>query len=102
MSRPVSHFNEQLLILVQTALAEDLGEGDHSTLAAIPADTQGKAILKIKQEGILAVPGIGFGRAGYMRLSLTVTRDEIVRSLPGFGRALRKVTGHLSVSTAKS
>jgi nicotinate-nucleotide pyrophosphorylase (carboxylating) len=54
MSRPVSHFNEQLLVLVQTALAEDLGEGDHSTLAVIPADTRGKAVLKIKQEGILA------------------------------------------------
>lgn len=54
MSRPVSHFNEQLLVLVQAALAEDLGEGDHSTLAAVPADTRGKAVLKIKQEGILA------------------------------------------------
>jgi nicotinate-nucleotide pyrophosphorylase (carboxylating) len=54
MSRTVSRFNEQLLALVQTALAEDLGEGDHSTLAAIPADTRGKAVLKIKQEGILA------------------------------------------------
>jgi aspartate aminotransferase len=49
----------------------------------------------LQQEGILAVPGIGFGRGGYMRLSLTVTRDEIVRSLPGFGRALRNATGHL-------
>lgn len=54
MSKPVSHFDEQLQVLVQAALAEDLGEGDHSTLAVIPADTKGKAILKIKQEGILA------------------------------------------------
>jgi aspartate aminotransferase len=43
----------------------------------------------LKEEGILAVPGIGFGRAGYMRLSLTVPRDAIERSLPGFERALR-------------
>src|SRR5450631_1274641 len=54
MSDTVSHFNEQLLVLIQAALAEDLGEGDHSTLSAIPADTRGKSVLKIKQEGILA------------------------------------------------
>src|SRR5450432_795071 len=35
-------------------MAEDLGEGDHSSLAVIPADAKGKAVLKIKQEGILA------------------------------------------------
>ena len=35
-------------------MAEDLGEGDHSTLAVIPADARGKAVLKIKQDGILA------------------------------------------------
>jgi aspartate aminotransferase len=44
----------------------------------------------LKEEGILAVPGIGFGRAGYMRLSLTVPRDAIERALPGFERALRR------------
>jgi aspartate aminotransferase len=39
-------------------------------------------------EGILAVPGSGFGRSGYFRLSLTVPRSVIERSLPGFERAL--------------
>jgi nicotinate-nucleotide pyrophosphorylase (carboxylating) len=54
MSKPVDHFDERLRLLVETALNEDLGEGDHSTLAVIPADTRGKAVLKIKQDGILA------------------------------------------------
>ena len=54
MSRRISHFNEHLQELVQAALAEDIGEGDHSTLSVIPAGTRGKAVLKIKQEGILA------------------------------------------------
>lgn len=40
--------------MIQTAMAEDLGQGDHSTLAVIPADARGKAVLKIKQDGILA------------------------------------------------
>lgn len=36
------------------ALAEDIGSGDHSTLACIGEKEQGKAILKIKQDGIIA------------------------------------------------
>lgn len=47
-------FDEQLDVLIRSALAEDIGDGDHSTLGCIPADARGKAILKIKQDGILA------------------------------------------------
>jgi nicotinate-nucleotide pyrophosphorylase (carboxylating) len=47
-------FDEQLHILIKAALAEDIGDGDHSTLSCIPADARGKAVLKIKQNGILA------------------------------------------------
>jgi aspartate aminotransferase len=42
----------------------------------------------LQREGILAVPGVGFGRPGYMRLSLTIPREAIERSLAGFGRAI--------------
>lgn len=45
---------EQLNFLIKNALQEDIGDGDHSTLSAIPAETHGKAILKIKENGILA------------------------------------------------
>jgi nicotinate-nucleotide pyrophosphorylase (carboxylating) len=45
---------EELRLLVQRALEEDIGEGDHSTLCCIPDDAKGKAVLKIKQDGILA------------------------------------------------
>lgn len=40
--------------LVTDALAEDIGDGDHSTLSAIPASEKGTAVLKIKEDGILA------------------------------------------------
>jgi aspartate aminotransferase len=46
---------------------------------------------RLRAEGILAVPGAGFGRGGYMRLSLTLRMVQIERSLAGFERALRKV-----------
>jgi aspartate aminotransferase len=47
----------------------------------------------LQQEGILAVPGSGFGRGGYFRLSLTIPLEEIERSLAAFERALRKARG---------
>jgi nicotinate-nucleotide pyrophosphorylase (carboxylating) len=47
-------FDSQLHKLIDHALAEDVGDGDHSTLCCIPADVKGKAVLKIKQDGILA------------------------------------------------
>jgi len=47
-------FDEQLQLLVQNALREDVGDGDHSTLACIPAEARGKAVLHVKQDGILA------------------------------------------------
>jgi nicotinate-nucleotide pyrophosphorylase (carboxylating) len=54
MNRPEIHFDERLQVLVRAALNEDLGDGDHSTLAVIPANARGRAVLKIKQDGILA------------------------------------------------
>ncbi|OLY93752.1 nicotinate-nucleotide pyrophosphorylase [carboxylating] [Cnuella takakiae] len=47
-------FDEQLRRLVDAAILEDVGDGDHSTLCCIPAGARGKAVLKIKQDGVLA------------------------------------------------
>ncbi len=46
--------DEQIDHLIKEALEEDIGDGDHSSLCCIPADARGKAVLKIKQDGILA------------------------------------------------
>ena len=45
---------ERLHQLVDEALREDVGDGDHSTLCCIPPDRRGTAVLKIKQEGVIA------------------------------------------------
>ena len=47
-------FDEQLEHLVREAMQEDIGDGDHSTLSVIPAEAKGRAILKIKENGVLA------------------------------------------------
>lgn len=45
---------EQIDWLIKNALQEDIADGDHSTLSTIDAFAAGKAVLKIKQDGILA------------------------------------------------
>lgn len=45
---------ELLSKFIKNALAEDVGDGDHTSLSTIPKNTQGKAKLIIKEDGILA------------------------------------------------
>lgn len=47
-------FDEQFYALIDAALKEDVGDGDHSTLCCITKEAKGKAVLKIKQDGVLA------------------------------------------------
>ena len=47
----VEELNDRLIDL---AFAEDIGDGDHTTLCCIPQDAMGKSKLLIKEEGILA------------------------------------------------
>jgi aspartate aminotransferase len=42
---------------------------------------------RLAEEGVLAVPGTGFGRSGYIRLSLTIPLEQIQKSISGFQRA---------------
>ncbi|RYD81995.1 MAG: carboxylating nicotinate-nucleotide diphosphorylase [Sphingobacteriales bacterium] len=46
--------DEQINLLIKNALLEDIADGDHSTLSTIDPLAEGKAVLKIKQDGILA------------------------------------------------
>lgn len=40
--------------LIDLAFAEDIGDGDHTTLSSIPADAVGRNMLLIKEDGVLA------------------------------------------------
>jgi aspartate aminotransferase len=42
---------------------------------------------RLAEEGVLAVPGTGFGRSGYIRLSLTIPLERIEKSISGFEQA---------------
>ena len=41
-------------LFIKNAIAEDVGDGDHTSLSTIPKNTQGKAKLIVKEDGILA------------------------------------------------
>jgi aspartate aminotransferase len=64
-------------------------EGSFYVFPKTPIEDDVAFIRLLQAEGILAVPGSGFGRSGYMRLSLTIPREAIERALPGFQRAIR-------------
>lgn len=51
---------EEIDRIITNALREDVGDGDHSSLACIPADAMGRAKLLVKDKGILA--GVEFAR----------------------------------------
>ena len=63
-------------------------EGGYYVFLRSPIPDDVDFVGKLLTQGVLAVPGVGFGRAGYVRLSMTVPMDTIARSLPGFERAL--------------
>lgn len=54
-------FEIEIAGIIENAIREDVGDGDHSSLACIPASAKGKAKLLVKDEGVLA--GIAFAKA---------------------------------------
>ncbi len=67
------NFDQQLNVLIKNALAEDIGDGDHSTISAIAAEAEGKAILKIKEDGVLAGMEIAEKIFSYMQPGIVFT-----------------------------
>jgi len=55
-----TQFQNELQILIVNAIREDVGDGDHSSLACIPESAQGKAKLLVKDDGIIA--GVAFAK----------------------------------------
>ncbi|MGB5317309.1 MAG: carboxylating nicotinate-nucleotide diphosphorylase, partial [Robiginitalea sp.] len=53
-------FQKEIDLIIANALREDIGDGDHSSLACIPESATGQAKLLVKDQGILA--GVEFAR----------------------------------------
>lgn len=55
-----AQFQNELKLIIENGIREDVGGGDHSSLACIPADAQGKAKLLVKEDGLIA--GVEFAK----------------------------------------
>ncbi len=62
--------------LIDLAFAEDIGDGDHTTLCCIPADAMGKSHLLIKEDGILA--GVEVAKEVFRRFDPEMRVDVLI------------------------
>lgn len=62
--------------LLDLAFAEDIGDGDHTTLCCIPADAMGKSHLLVKEEGILA--GVDIARKVFRKFDPSLKMDVFI------------------------
>lgn len=70
------NFDQQLNVLIKNALAEDIGDGDHSTMSSIAAEAEGKAVLKIKEDGVLAGMEVAEKIFSYMQPGIVFTAHK--------------------------
>jgi len=57
-----------------------------------PIPDDGEFVKVLQKRNILTVPGSAFGRSGHIRIAYCTPDDTILRSLPGFGEALKEVS----------
>ena len=92
---------EQELIdrLIDLAFAEDIGDGDHTTLSCIPATAMGKSKLLIKEPGILA--GIEVAKEVFRRFDPTMKVEVFMNDgAEGSGVAITPNNGYLLAKQA--
>ena len=63
--------------LIDLAFAEDIGDGDHTTLCCIPKEAMGKSHLLIKEEGILA--GVELAKKVFDRFDPTMEVEVLIQ-----------------------
>jgi nicotinate-nucleotide pyrophosphorylase (carboxylating) len=69
--------NEYIHPIIELAIAEDIGDGDHSSLSCIPADAEGTVQLLIKEEGILA--GVEIAKSILYKIDPDFELDVLIR-----------------------
>ena len=69
-------FNTEIELIIANAVREDVGDGDHSSLACIPALAQGKAKLLVKDTGIIA--GVAFAKLVFKYIDKNLKVETLV------------------------
>lgn len=70
--------NEELIDeLLDLSFAEDVGDGDHTTLSTIPADAMGRSRLIIKQKGVLS--GVEIARKVLSKVDPSIRMEVLIK-----------------------
>jgi len=69
-------FDKEIEGIIVNAIREDVGDGDHSSLACIPASAKGKAKLLVKDDGIIA--GIAFAKHVFNYVDKDLKVDTLI------------------------
>lgn len=69
-------FDTEIQLIISNAIREDVGDGDHSSLACIPASAKGKAKLLVKDEGIIA--GVEFAKQVFAYVDKEMTVETLI------------------------
>ncbi|MEX0273566.1 MAG: carboxylating nicotinate-nucleotide diphosphorylase [Flavobacteriaceae bacterium] len=72
-----AQFEKELNMIISNAIREDVGDGDHSSLACIPSTATGKAKLLVKDEGFLA--GVEFAKQVFAYVDANLTMDVRIK-----------------------
>lgn len=70
-------FKKELDLIIKNAIREDVGDGDHSSLACIPASANGKAMLLVKDKGIIA--GVEFAKKVFQYVDSNLVVEELIK-----------------------
>lgn len=71
-----TQFRHEIDLIISNAIREDVGDGDHSSLACIPVTAQGKAKLLVKDEGIIA--GVEFAKDVFKYVDLNMEVETLI------------------------
>lgn len=70
-------FNKEIELIIANAIREDVGDGDHSSLACIPASAQGKAKLLVKDKGRIA--GVEFAKQVFSYVDANLKVETLIK-----------------------
>ena len=71
-----TQFRHEIDLIIENALREDIGDGDHSSLACIPVYAQGKAKLLVKDDGIIA--GVEFAKKVFRYIDRNIKVETLI------------------------
>ncbi|NNK59338.1 MAG: carboxylating nicotinate-nucleotide diphosphorylase [Flavobacteriaceae bacterium] len=71
-----AQFDKEIELIIANAIREDVGDGDHSSLACIPASAQGKAKLLVKDKGVIA--GVEFAKKVFSYIDKNMTVETLI------------------------